>query len=55
MESEMSQEDPPTLPCPYSCGSNAESQGGTSYYICPTCEVEFDRDELDEHGQLKED
>jgi hypothetical protein len=51
MENET--ENPPTLPCPYDCGGDAESQGGTSYYTCPRCDAEFDRDELDEHGQIR--
>jgi hypothetical protein len=48
-----SDENPPTLPCPFDCGDDAQSEGGTSYYICARCGAEFDRDELDEHGQIR--
>jgi hypothetical protein len=48
----MEDENEPTITCPFGCGGDAESQGGTSYYICPGCAEEFDRDELDKNGRL---
>ena len=43
-----------TLTCP-DCGHEAESQGGTSYYKCPDCDLEFDRDEVNADGTWKDD
>jgi len=48
-------QNPPKIRCPYDCGGYGRSQGGTSYYACDKCGEEFDRDELDEFGQLKDE
>jgi hypothetical protein len=52
MKAMEDEDENPTITCPFGCGGQSESQGGTSYYICPNCAEEFDRDELDENGQL---
>jgi hypothetical protein len=56
MEDENENPNPPTITCPFGCGADAQSQGGTSYYTCSNCDEDFDRDELDEldeHGQIR--